>query len=334
MVGDPDTLSRLRRFLPTAPPDVVERVRTFSTTQLVVVLEGLDLAKSAIDEIAGHWDGFRRDEVWIQLLADLVVVVEEQRGNIDAPLLVWPDMEESGPSGRLLFFYLFALCHDGTRDFLRTAGCPEDVIHSTFSVLRRHAQLHERKIGTLGVDAGWWMMPTLRGEIVHVGSLQFHRVTLGVGTLSPFPWYDDDHVATLGVGFRRGDPSIGLHIPEGTDLSPAALDATLERACTVLGAMWPVDQRRLATCQTWMLEDRLNGYLSATSNIVQFQQRFSMLPTWHEDDGDVLEFVFRQTAPVLNELKPTTTAQRAVLDVLAHGGHWRIRTGWLDFDGA
>jgi hypothetical protein len=332
MFCEPDVIAQIRRFLPTAPPHVAGRVRDFSTEQLVARLVELGISTPEVGEIAAHWGGFQRDVGWASLLADLVEMVELQRGDFDAPLRIWPDMEKSGPDGRFLLFYLFALCFERTRDFLRRGGCPEEIIDSTFSILKRHAQIHRRKFASTGVDAGWWMIPTLRGEIVHVGSLQFHRVTLGVGSLSPSPWFGEAEAAELGVGFRRGDPSVGIHIPERSDLSPEAVDASLQRARAVIATLWPVGQRRLATCQTWMLDDRLSSYLAETSNIIRFQRRFNLLPRWRDDDQDVLEFVFRQTGKKLSDLEATTTLQRAVKEVLLSGGHWRDRTGWFDFD--
>ena len=177
------------------------------------------------------------------------------------------------------------------------------------------------------------MIPTLRAEMLQVGSLQFHRVNLGVGTLSPHPWYTEEEVATLGVGFRRGDPSAGIHIPEGADLSPQRLDETFARARQVLGAVWPVTQRRIATCQSWMLDDRLGGALAPTSRILGFQRRFTLLPRWMDDDEDAIEFVFRRPGAALADLPRSTSLERAILDVLMSGGHWRNRAGWLDFDG-
>jgi hypothetical protein len=332
MIIEPDILSTLRRFLPTASVETSSRINAFSAHDLAVVLDELSFAAAEISLIARQWDRFRTDETWSALLADLVTMVESQRGDVDAPIHVWPDLDKSGLSGRFLFFYVFALCCEGTTDFLRAKGCPEDVISLTRDVLARHAQIHQLKFGTTGVDAGWWMVPVLRGEIVSVGSLQFHFVNLDVGSLTPRTWYDESEAAALGAGFRRGDASIGLHIPDQTDLSPEALDRTFDRARTVLSAMWPASQRRLATCESWMLDDRLNDYLNPSSNILRFQQRFKLLANWCEDDENVLEFVFRSPV-VFSDLRPKTTLERAVVNVIAHGGHWRDRTGWFEFDG-
>lgn len=332
-MSDEPTLSLMREFM--APPSVtgLGLVRDFSSEQLDASLNECALSTELVSEVVENWDAFRRDESWVSLLASIVEMVERQRGDADAPIPIWSDLEGSGPSGRLFYFYAFALCARDTREFHRRAGVPEAVIHATLGVLSDHVAIHQRKYETNGVDAGWWMLPVLRGELLQIGSLQYHRVTLGVGTLSPFPWYDEDEIEARGIGFRSGDPSVGIHIPDRADLSRRSVDDSLDEARQVLGALWPAQGRRLATCQTWMLDDRLGALLSPTSNIVKFQQRFALLPRWSEEDGDVLEFVFRRVDTALEKLPQTTSLERAVVRVLRSGSHWRNRTGWLDFDG-
>jgi hypothetical protein len=286
MLDTPSVIAMMRQSLEPPTAEGIERVLSFATSDLVATLAELRVDSNEASEIADHWDELRSDETWVALLAAMLLTVEHQRGDVDAPIAIWPDLEEAGPSGRLLYFYLFALCNQGAREFLADSRCPEEIIETTLGVLVRHAAIHWRKWGTTGVDAGWWMLPTLRGEIVHIGSLQFHRVNLGVGTLSPDPWFTDHEMAGLGEGFCRGDPSIGIHIPEGAALDPDRLDATFNDARRVLGVLWPVAQRRIATCQSWMLDDQLKEFLPATSNILAFQRRFTMLAAWVEDDWD------------------------------------------------
>jgi len=200
-------------------------------------------------------------------------------------------------------------------------------------VVPRHVEIHEHRWGSVGIDPGWWLLPILRGEMVQVGSLQFHRVNLEVGNLSPEPWYSKQEGLALGKGFRRGDPSVGIHIPYRAALAPGDLDATFARAREVLGSMWPVDQRRLATCQSWLLDAQLADFLDPASNILRFQRRFTLLDGWYDNDVETLNFIFQLPRVSRDELPRDTTLQRGVLDLLERGGHWRARPGWLDFDG-
>ena len=323
----------MRSFLPSPRANVVERLARVTKDELRDSLRELKVPLDAVDEIIAHWSEFRVDDNWMTLLAALVTLVEEQMGDHDAPLRVWDDLDDAGASGRLLYFYLFAVTWRGTERFLREGRCPQSVIDRTMSSLSRHAGIHFRKWDTVGIDAGWWMLPALRGELLHIGSLQFHCVTLGVGSLAPRPWYSDDDATTLGPGFRHGDPSVGIHIPDNTDLSASALDATFREARDVVGATWPVRQRRVATCQSWMLDPQLGEFLAPSSNILGFQRRFTPLPEWIVDDRDIVEFVFRRPGVALEDRPQTTTLERAVVALIESGRHWRVPPCWMDFDG-
>ncbi len=329
----PSVLASMRTFLPRASRESVAIVRETATSELAATLETLKLGTEHVDEIVAHWDALRRDDAWASLLGACLTMLDADRGFYDSPLPIWPDLDDAGPSGRLFYFYVFALDYPRALAFLERSATPERVIDSTMDVLGRHAATHERKWGTLGVDAGWWMLAILRGEILQIGVLQFHRLTLGVGSLSPSPWLSDEEAAERGPGFRRGDAHIGLHIPQGTDLTPAALDVTFSDARQVLGRLWPVTERRVATCQSWMMDERLGDYLDDETNLVRFQRRFTRLALWRDDDDNALDFVFRRPGVALRDLPQTTRLERAIVEVLERGEHWRSPVGWLDFDG-
>ena len=325
-------IAAMRNSLVGASETALAQVQRATAQELGERLKELRISRDHVAEITRHWDEFRADPQWSNLLAATLATVANARGDCDAPIPIWPDFAADDRLGRNFYFYLFALDAPAARDYLDVAGFPCGVIDQSFEVLARHCATHLRKWGVIGVDAGWWMLPVLRGELVQVGSLQYHRVNLGVGSLSPSPWYSAEESAELGVGFRHADPSIGLHIPQSTDLAPSLLDRSIAEARELLGQVWPVTQRRLATCQTWMLDDRLGEYLAPTSNIVAFRSRFTLLARWQEDDEDVLEFVFRRPNTDLDDLPQTTSLERAVVRVLREGRRWRNRTGWFDFD--
>jgi hypothetical protein len=313
------TLARER----AVTPDVLRRLDTSTLAESLVDL-GLD--GEDVQEAVSHWSDVAASDEWTGLLTGMLAMVERQRGQIDEPIAIWDDLDDTGPAGRLFYVYLVALASAGARAFLRRAGFSDDVVAQSLATFARHVSLHRRKHASLGVDAGWWMVPLLRGELVTIGSLEYHRVTIGVGSLAPSPWYDEVEVARLGVGFAPGDPSIGLHIPDGADLSSAAVDDSLERARVTLERTWPVAQRRLVTCQSWMLDDRLGDWLGA-GNLVSFQRRFTLVDGWQDGDEDVREFVFRP-----RESARPTALQEVVARAGDRGEHWRNRTGWLAWD--
>ena len=81
-----------------------------------------------------------------------------------------------------------------------------------------------------------------------------------------------------------------------------------------------------------MMDDRLVAALGPSSRVVGFQQRFTLLPKWHDDRDNVLEFVFRQPGVPFEQLQATSRLQAFILRTLAEGP-WHNRIGWMDFDG-
>jgi hypothetical protein len=329
-----DTLELMDAFMGPATPEAIEQVRNVDRAAMTARLRELSLGPEVVQELSAQWDETRRSPRWSSLLAALCLLVERDRGHIDAPIPIWRDLDEYGSSARLLYYYLFALQGEKLHAHHRDHGVPDDVSHATFAALERHGETHRIKFGTTGVDAGWWMMPILRGEMLQVGSLKFHLVHLEVGSLAPRPWLDATAVGEHGEGFRPGDLSLGVHIPARIDLTPAVLDATFARAREVLPLVWPSSTRRLATCQSWMLDDRLIAALGEDSNIVRFQRRFELIEPYADDINTVRYFVFGRNSGDVADLRATSRVQRVVLDVLQSGGSWHSRTGWLTFDAA
>ncbi len=300
--------------------------------QLVDTLSGLGLQAGAIDEVLMHYGSLQSHPLFGPLVGGMVERLVRDREHLDEPIPIWPDFDEWGDVGRLWWIYVFALATPSLIECHRRRGLPEPTIRRTLSALQRHVDIHYRKWGTLGVDAGWWMIPLLRGELVHVGSLQFHRLHLGVSTLAPDPWFSEEESFTLGPGFRRGDEAWGIHIPDGADLTRGALDATFEEARETLSRAWPARTRRVATLQSWMMDPRLASLVGGDSRIVNFQRRFHLTARWGEDVDNVVEFVFREPASHLRGLVARTRVQAAVLQVLRSGDAWRDGVGWMDFD--
>ncbi len=254
-------------------------------------------------------------------------------GDPDAARGTWPKFEGAAhPLDRRCHFVHVALATvPFTLDYYAKLGIPDEVAIASLADIARHVEIHRRVFGATGVDAAWWVTLCLRGEIQDLGCLQYNRFTLGVGDESPI-WFDDETAQRLGPGFRKGDPCLGIHIPDGTPLAPEQVEASLVAAAGHFPRYFPVTTRRVATCMSWLLDEQLAEYLPAESNIVRFQRRFEPVPASYDGDGSVLQFVFRVAGgkPDLDSLPQNTTLERAVVAHLKSGRHWLARTGWLD----
>ncbi|WBB75965.1 acyltransferase domain-containing protein [Micromonospora sp. WMMD1128] len=209
---------------------------------------------------------------------------------------------ERGPAWRHLYVYAYLALVDVVRAYHRDHGVPDAVSWATLADLGRNLAVDRRMGGT-----GWpvmqsWLTLHLRGGLYELGRLQH----------------------------QRGD-TIGLHIPEAGPLTPEAIDASLDEARAFFPRHFPDESHTEFSCGSWLLDPQLREYLPADSNIVRFQRRFTLdpyeKPEGIDADVEVVRFVFRTLDTPLHRLPRHTALQRAVVDHLTAGRHWRWCTG-------
>jgi hypothetical protein len=170
-------------------------------------------------------------------------------------------------------------------------------------------------------DEYGWLTYHFRGGIYRLGRLQFGRWRISF----------DPTTTTLDTRFHRGAPALGVHIPGGSPLTPQACDVAFAQARPFYERHFPNEQYCIAECNSWLLDQQLCEYLPAHSNIIQFQQRFTIVADtrWPADD-EIARFVFGRPLPAaLESLPQSTMLQRAIVDHLRAGRHWYSQVGWM-----
>ncbi|HEX5205050.1 MAG TPA: acyltransferase domain-containing protein [Actinoplanes sp.] len=210
---------------------------------------------------------------------------------------------DRGEAWRHLYVYAYLALVDVAREYHRAHGIPDDVSWTTLADLGRNLAIDRRMN-----REGWpvmqsWLTLHARGGLYELGRLQHHR----------------------------GDTAISLHIPESGPLSPEAIDASLDAGRAFFPRHFPDERYTSFSCGSWLLDPQLREYLPEDSNIVRFQRRFDLEP-YEEPEGldadvEVLRFVFRSLTTPLDQLPRRTALQRAVVDHLKAGRHWRWRAG-------
>ncbi|MFG1917358.1 acyltransferase domain-containing protein [Micromonospora sp. NPDC048898] len=212
---------------------------------------------------------------------------------------------DRGPAWRHLYVYAYLALVAVARGYHREHGIADDVSWVTLADLGRNLAIDRRMR-----REGWpvmqsWLTLHARGGLFELGRLQH----------------------------QRGGTAIDLHIPEAGPLTPAAVDASLDEARAFFPRHFPDEHYTAFACGSWLLDPQLREYLPDDSNIIRFQQRFELDP-YEEPEGidadvEVLRFAFRTLSTPLDQLPRGTVLQRAVVDHLAAGRHWRWRRGRL-----
>jgi len=163
-----------------------------------------------------------------------------------------------------------------------------------------------------------------------LGRLQFNPFALRTGPAGPLFWYEGAALEAMSAAFQTGAPVLGVHVPAGSPLDPAACDASFQAAASFFPRFFPEQASRIAVCTSWLLDEQLADYLPAESNIVRFQRRFELVPGARDSNDSVFLWVFDRVPSSVDELQPHTELERVIVQHVRDGHHWRMRTGWLE----
>jgi hypothetical protein len=239
------------------------------------------------------------------------------------------------PEGMRLFsVHLILVTIKGILNCHQDLGIPGDVSWETLSLLARRMAAFRARHGRTGIELTQWDWMRFFGLLYQVGRLEVIPYRLCTNPQAgPLFWYDDETIARLGRGFRRNDPALGIHVPTGDPLTPDACDASFSRLQTAFKAVHPDEPPVVATCTSWLLDDQLSEYLPGDSNILRFARRFELVPGSLDNDEAILHYVFGPERPKeLDALPQRTRLERAIVDHIRSGRHWRLRTGWLPLE--
>ncbi len=225
-----------------------------------------------------------------------------------------------GPKARFFYAHVLLASVPKIRAWHRQRGIPDDTSWATLADLGRQIAIYRRIHGVGGLDVQFWFTLHFRGLIYDFGRLQLNR-----GVIS----YTELQIEQAKAPFKKGDPALGVHIPESGRMTPQACDESIRLAKEFYATYFPDEPYKYAVCSSWLLDPQLADYLPENSNIVHFLRRFTLVPGGYNGDKDVFQFVFRAVDPVLDELPQRTTLERAIVQHLKAGKRWEIRTGWF-----
>ncbi|WP_017627654.1 acyltransferase domain-containing protein [Nocardiopsis chromatogenes] len=209
----------------------------------------------------------------------------------------------------------------------RGLGVPDEVTFATLRDVGRQVAANRRMFGGVGLETAGWVGVQFRSGLYELGRLQYEPNRLA--NQASVRWFDAGSARALGRGdLYPGQPCLRIHIPTGPPLEPGAVRDSLKRARRffrdALGADYTV-----ATCSSWLLDPQLPQELGG-GNIARFQELFTLVEASAPGDSDVFRFVHNRPDTDPGRARRATRLHRVTADHVAAGGHWHVRTGWLD----
>jgi len=129
------------------------------------------------------------------------------------------------------------------------------------------------------------------------------------------------------VALKRGDRTLGVHIPEGDRLTPASCTDAFEHAEAFFAMYFPEHDYKAFETDSWLLDHQHAAYLPESSNIIQFQRRFYALPGPGANDEQLLDRVFFGKFGDPASAPQDTALQRHIVEHMRRGGRWRTALG-------
>lgn len=129
------------------------------------------------------------------------------------------------------------------------------------------------------------------------------------------------------LALKPGDPTLGVHIPEGDKLTPESCRDSFEHAVAFFSMYFPEHDYKAFECDSWLLDAQHAQYLAEISNIVQFQRRFYLMPEPGANAEQTLDRVFGGRFAGIETAPQETSLQRHIIAHMRNGGHWRNALG-------
>ncbi len=231
--------------------------------------------------------------------------------------------DEDDPQHRYFYVHVFVATLPYTKAYFRERQIPMDVQQASLADLGRNVRVHRKRNGVGGLGVMWWMMLHFRGMIYDLGRLQFERKQLDANSAAI--------MSEQGVRAGEGDHVLSIHIPDFSGpMTVEACDESIERAQAFFAEHFPDEPVLAGICYSWLLDPQLRDYLRPESNIIRFQDRFTLGPAGDSNgDESVLRFVFGPLHDDLDSYPQRSSLERGVIANIRAGKHWQFRFGWF-----
>ncbi len=175
----------------------------------------------------------------------------------------------------------------------KNMSIPDTIFENTISDIALRAHLYIKKTNTYGldIDSVVWFRHIFNMVIFKIGTIQFQ--------LFQMLYLDKELLGEPYMTFQEkwkiqlppGTPVINVHIQEGADLTPEAINNSFLMAGDFFNKYFPKHEYKAFICYSWFLYPGLMELLPKDSRIVLFAKRFTIIGSV-QDKEDAIQRIY------------------------------------------
>lgn len=224
------------------------------------------------------------------------------------------DYDLNCEDGKKNFLYFLYFCEETKRKY-KEKGIPDDILMDTIYDITRWLDTWSDLKGGLYLGELEWLSHHLGAKLFKLGRLQFCFA---------------DNYAFPKRGIKKGDTVIDTHIPAEGPLDIEACKKSFDFAREFFAEFYPDYKWDVFTCHSWLLGNDLTEVLSENSNILKFQNMFTIDEQFESDAILSYTFQWKIKRDGLGNVEPTSSFAKRVKEKALSGGVFHGGSGYID----
>lgn len=211
-------------------------------------------------------------------------------------------LKPDGNGFKMLFYMLSAASYSFEK--YKEKGISEQIFTDTMKCFTRFVKEHKRSNGKYGFDRDFWTGRQLSLQLFRLGELEFETI------------------------MENQEKMVSIHIPSDAILTEYNCKSSLKMAKDFFEKYAAEYANVPYICHSWLLSPALKELLPESSNIIKFQNLFTITET-NKTATDFMMWIFKKPDIPVEDLPEETSLQRNVKQYLMTGGQIGEGKGYI-----
>ncbi|QDU33195.1 hypothetical protein KS4_12400 [Poriferisphaera corsica] len=292
-------------------------------------------------QIISHREEMLQNKAMMQLLWHIFYCMSHPTNPMPANYDTSVNLPESlGHQGEMFYIYLYLCLVEHPIAMAEARDVPEQITRDTLYDIVRWTKFNSEDKKRLALTQGVWLNHHIGGRIHTIGRLQHERRACDyaailardpeTGKLNAYR--EDEYDQVRGeIYLQKDDPIISIHIPRSGAMDHEACTQSFVDAKHFLKMHYPEFQPKAYCCFSWLTNPLWSEYLSATSNVRKFVERYHYYPLPDREDTGLWYWLYQTWKPHenLDDAPQESSVQKAFIKHLKSGKKWMVSGGYI-----